>query len=621
MKKYLLLFFKCVLLWFCLFTLQRILFSIFYFSKLHDSPISEYFGVYFYSIRIDLGVASILSVLPFLFICIYEISKKSLFKKLFTIVLFVELIVVILVNCGELNAYGEWNHKLTTRVFTHLVNPDEVYRSANWKMILGFLSIFILELGTCLFLFKRFFRSIPVSPLQFSFKNLGLGVLSFAMLSSLSVLALRGGLQPIPMNINAGAYSNHAILNDISINPLYYFGNSYIRYKKGNLDGVLPKVDEAAAEAYVDELFGYDRSMSEKIFAVEKPNIVLVILEGWAADAVSCLSETKGSTPYFDEMAKKGLLFSQFYACSGTSEIGNSSILSGFPALPEISLTQQPDKYRKVPAINQDLETLGYNSSYLFGGDLKYGNIGGYLLDHNFGSVKDENDLPPVKKRGKLNYYDEDLYRFFESDLDAKKEPFLACTFTGSTHSPYDHPPLKHKKFKGREAEYMNSLVYADSVMHQFMENVKKKSWYKNTVFVFVADHGHPNEHNDNPHISGYSRIPLLIYGPALKSDYQGKLIEKIGSQADLATTLLTQLGLGTEKYPFSKDLLNPSAPGFAMHTITNGFGWVTKEGNFSYHLYNKAYMDENYVHTDKVSLFHRGSLYLYSAYSYFSKL
>jgi hypothetical protein len=49
------------------------------------------------------------------------------------------------------------------------------------------------------------------------------------------------------------------------------------------------------------------------------------------------------------------------------------------------------------------------------------------------------------------------------------------------------------------------------------------------------------------------------------------------------------------KRYTWSKDLLNPACPQFALHTINRGYGWVTEKGNFSYHMDFKNYPENNY--------------------------
>jgi phosphoglycerol transferase MdoB-like AlkP superfamily enzyme len=166
----------------------------------------------------------------------------------------------------------------------------------------------------------------------------------------------------------------------------------------------------------------------------------------------------------------------------------------------------------------------------------------------------------------------------------------MHCAFTGSTHSPYDYPDRGTKKWKGAEADFMSSMYYADKCLYDFIQKSKKEKWYKNTVFVLVADHGHASALLQNPNLSGYFHVPMLLFGEPIKKDYRGKKIETVGSQSDIARTLLVQLGGDYKRYKWSKDLLNPNCPQFALHTINRGYGWITPKGNFSYHMDGKNY-------------------------------
>jgi phosphoglycerol transferase MdoB-like AlkP superfamily enzyme len=192
-----------------------------------------------------------------------------------------------------------------------------------------------------------------------------------------------------------------------------------------------------------------------------------------------------------------------------------------------------------------------------------------------------------------LNYYDEDLYRFFLKEINQTKQPFLQCVFTGSSHAPYDHPKTGKQKFDGVESDYMNSLVYSDKALGTFINKVKKLSCYKNTLFVFVADHGHGTPFNESPHVGAFFRIPLLFWGEMIKPEYKNKKINTLGSQCDIAATLLYQLRIDSKNYPWSKDLMNPNVPEFALHTINKGYGWVTNKGNMTFQMQSNIYVED----------------------------
>jgi phosphoglycerol transferase MdoB-like AlkP superfamily enzyme len=620
-KKIILKYILLLLFWIFLFDLNRLIFSLFYFSKFKNVLFSEWLQAFLYSMRLDLAMGAALSVLPILILSFYYYFPKKSLRYIFYTFLYIQIAFVILINSGEILTYEEWNHKLTSRVFKHLSNPDEVFRTASWfTTILFFLigniqfifSYQVLKKMNFIFLVKEDKKHVLVKMLTSFF--------GFIVLGSTSFLLLRGGVQQIPLNINSAIYSNVPILNDLSVNPPYNFCKSYLIYNKTNLDHLIPKMDSTKANLIVEQLYDYPDSNAIQLLNKPKPNVVLVIFEGWAAEAIDCLGKTKGATPNFNKLAKQGYLFENIYASSGTSEIGNATIFSGLPAIPEVSITMQPDKSRKLSTINQDLQKNGYESGYLFGGDLKYGNIGGFLMDHNFQNIVDESNLPSMD-RGKLNYYDEDVYQFLIKEINKRKKPFFQCVFTGSSHAPYDYPSKTPKKFSGEESDYMNSIIYADWCLGNFIKEVKKQSWFSNTIFVFISDHGHTTPSAPTPHESPFFRIPLLFWGPALNSKYSGKRNPILGAQCDFAYTFLRQLNIKSNAYPWSKNLLSISCPEFALHSINKGFGWAKPTGNFTYHLQDKIYIQQtfsNEIFNDEKM---KGNAMLNSIYNYYKNL
>lgn len=621
-KKLFIQFLKLFLFWILVFDFQRVLFLIHNWGKFADVSVGEWIGAFYYSLKLDLGTAGALCILPALFLSLRLISNQKWINVSFYAILFIEAIFVAMIHSGEINAYGEWNHKLTSRVFMHLGNPDEVFRTADYGMTIWYVVFLILELIFAWKIMRALFKFDVNITMNRWFVGAPVAILSFAIFGSVSFLLLRGGLQPIPMNINAATYSKHPVANDLSINPLYFFGKSYLLYNRSEIDEYMPKIDSVEARTLTEKMMGYPKKHDNYFLKNKRPNVVFIVLEGWSAEAISCLSETKGSTPHFDKIAKEGLLFTNVFATSGTSEIGNSSIFSGFPGIPEVSISMQPEKHRKLKSLNQNLKEWGYSSGYMFSGDLKYGNIGGYFMDHGFDVVKDENDFPSDLPRGKLNFYDEDLYRFLIDEINQSKQPFLQCAFTGSTHSPYDQPKAKKGKvFTGVEADFMNALVYSDEAMGKFIQNCRKQPWFDNTVFVFVADHGHPTPTVTNPSSSIYNHIPLLFWGNAIKDEYRGKRIDVIGSQADIAATLLYQMDGNSEGYPWSKDLMNPAVPQFALHTITRGYGWITPKGNMTYEMQSGVFVEDNFPAPVRKEEHQNCFAFLTEVYRYYKEL
>ena len=125
---------------------------------------------------------------------------------------------------------------------------------------------------------------------------------------------------------------------------------------------------------------------------------------------------------------------------------------------------------------------------------------------------------------------------------------------------------------------------YTDQCVGQFMKAASKQSWYKNTLFVIVADHGHrlPRLYT-SAHYVGKYRIPLIFYGEVLQPNYHKKQINTIGSQTDIASTLLSQLNISDSAFRWSNNLLNPNRNEFAFYSFDDGFGWIDDDVRICY--------------------------------------
>lgn len=608
--------FLFLIFWVIQFHFERILFLAVHFSRFNDASFLELIRIFFESFRLDIATAAMLSAIPLLLWLFWCYVKSNASRMIFLSAIIVELVIISLIHSGEVNVYYEWNHKLTSRVFMHLSNPDEVFRTAEWTSQFLFFFIFCLEITFGILLLRWFKFSLVDLERKWIFLPS-----SLLYLTCFLVLA-RGGFQQIPINIDSAYFSKNSRVNDLSVNSTYYFGNSYLLFKRNDLENHLPKINPNNAKLIADSLYFFTRKHENFILEDTKPNVVFIIMESWSASVIGCMSETKGLTPNFDRLASEGYLFQNIYATNTTSEIGNTSIFSGYPALPEIAISLEPEKNRKLPSINQVLKRSGYSSHYLFSGDLKYGNIQGYLTQHDFDELADEKNFPSNLTKGKLNYYDEDLYELFLKKINKTKTPFMHCAFTGSTHSPFDYPKRKGwQKWKGKEEAYLNSVYYADWAIGQFIEKAKKQHWYSNTIFVFVADHGHHSNTIISPNQSLFFRIPLLIYGEPLKKEFRGNQCTKIGSQSDIAATLLHQMRHSSNQFKYSKDLLSPNVHSFAFHATIRGYGFVSEKGSCLYNLDSKRYL-ENFYDASNFKVEKRKSEALFVAYyNFFNSL
>lgn len=234
---------------------------------------------------------------------------------------------------------------------------------------------------------------------------------------------------------------------------------------------------------------------------------------------------------------------------------------------------------QKIPAISQSLFKHGYHTSFFYGGESEFDNYKAFILSHDYQKLVDKNNFKGDKMRSRWGKYDELVFAKQITDLKQEKQPFFSTLLTLTNHEPYEVPGTSKFGTADNIAKFKSTAYYTDSCINAYLNNAKKESWYKNTLFIFVADHGHllPKNTNDISVPQRY-HIPLLFYGDVIKNEFQGKKFNNIGSQTDIATTLLTQLNIPAKQFVWSKNLLNPYNKSFAFFSWDNGMGFIDNQ-------------------------------------------
>lgn len=594
---------RLLAIWLIIFLFQRLLF-IFHFFGDFSGSYGELFAMPFHGFQLDLSgfayamaIAFLLSTFSF-----FIPSERGLkiINRIIRVYFWIIVVAASLIMCGEIVTYIEWKTKLSSKIFLHLGTPSEVFRTASGSYTLWYIVYFVVQIVFVYFLYARVFKGNNIKAATLVIWKRFVYALGYlAVIGAIFVLMIRGGVQQIPVSATDAYFSKKQIVNDVTVNPLWNFIHTCYVHFKVDLSVYYQNLDPAEAETLMHELYESDGIDTVRIFNAEKPNIILVTLEGWSGQMIEPLGGEPGITPHFNQLCEEGLLFTEIYSTGGTSETGHSSIISGYPTISGISISTESAKCRQLPSINQSLEDQGYNSFYTFGGSLSYGNIGGYLTDVGFDRLVDENDLD-LQPTGKLGIHDEAMFPYFLSEIQKAKRPYFYGLFTQSTHSPYDMPA---EPLPGYEDEYVTSMYYADTHLHKFIEGIRKLPDFDNTIVVFIADHGRAHSLNQNTYDEKYFHIPLLIWGGALDKNYAGQRVERVGSQADLAKTLLNQLDLNTEAYHWSKDLLDPSTKEWAICTSTLSYGWKDKDGYTVYHMIDGRLVQSPYTEQEKIDL------------------
>lgn len=568
-----------------LFTTMRIVFIFKYWSliKLGDIAFGEILKVFVSALPLDIATICFMLALPLIYMfVVYSINKNTFFASLRW---FFYLLIAVynLIAIADIGIYGEWRTKLSYRALMYLENPSEVINTAETEQTL--LLIVLWTFFTILFcwLYTKFVEPMPDDGKTPKTKPSILAT-GFMLMVALFFLGMRGGFNEIPITSSKVYYSSHKIANEICVNPAYYLVENILNSKKVETRAHFNYMDVMTAKNRVDVLHEPSCDSTTYILKMERPNIVVILLESWSADLIESLGGEAGITPNFRELEKDGLLFTNIYANANRSQHAISSLFGGLPGLPVTTITNHPDKYYALPSLVKRMDSIGYHTSFYFGGELNYGNILSYLRYNEFDEIIEGRNINEGFKKGKLGYHDTDVMPWYAEQLSKYQQPFFSTLFTQSTHSPYDYPKIfEELQWPEIEKAYVNSGHYTDIAIKLFMEKARQQEWYDSTLFVFVADHSHASYKNHRMESFEHHKIPMLIYGEPLIDSLRGKTFDKICGNTDLPAMILAQLKQPYSEFMWSKNIFDKCYKPFAFFELNGGLGWKTPEGEFVY--------------------------------------
>jgi phosphoglycerol transferase MdoB-like AlkP superfamily enzyme len=326
-------------------------------------------------------------------------------------------------------------------------------------------------------------------------------------------------------------------------------------------------MDEARAIALTRQMVAQDntrfltpagtRSLLRHVDNGENPkklNIMLVINESFGSTYVDNLDNKRDEiiTPNLTRLSKDGLWLTNMYSTGVRTVRGLEGLLTSFSPIPGISTARRPGS-DGMSSIAFVLKDKGYQTAFLYGGRALFDNMGNYWSGIGFDTVWEQSDIADIGfdtiwGAADEYIYDEALRRM--ETMSATGEPFFLSMLSISNHRPYTYPEGRIDKDPADKRKE-NVATYADWSFGRFIEMARKRPWFDDTVFIFVADHG--------PRLSGSAlvpvdryRIPLLYYAP---KHIKPALIDTTGSILDFAPTLMGLLGLSFDSPFFGIDM------------------------------------------------------------------
>ncbi len=565
---------KLYVFWLVVFLVQKMLFMLFNPVESMVLPATDWLKVLYHGLPLDLSAGAYLMVIPCMLLVSAPLWRKSLLRIFLVSYVVAMLLIVLFVGVVDMNLYRYWGTKLDIMPLFYLNNPTEALASISVGEILLLVLLFVV---LAIFFSAGFMRLVIGKNWHSIRYNLKSSLLAL-FIAMLLILPARGGVDVATINPGVVYFHQHQFANHSAVNVLWNVLYSWV--EKENMLASKTFMSDEQARGLFAEIHQFSDVGSPRVIK-EHANILLIVLEGFSNKIIEPLGRYNDITPYLNKLCSESLVFSNFFASGDRSDKGLVSIFSGFPSQPQSIIIKYSSKTQRLPFLTDAFHDKGYQTAFYYGGNINFANFRSYFTRASMDDIITINDFSRKIKRQKWGVPDEFVYDRILHDLDSIREPFFVSVFTLSSHDPFDVPGEPVFDRSTREALSKNGYYYADRCLGEFIEKAKQKHWWDNTLVVITSDHGSRSPGNTDGHSREKFAIPMLWLGGALLCE--PSFVKTYGSQVDIASTIYNQFGFGSTSFSYSKNLLTPSANGYAYYAFNNGFGFYTSGAGMIY--------------------------------------
>lgn len=560
--------------WFLIFSfLLRVVFFIWQYDEVSWN-IMDIVRTLFTGLLFDIGsIAFVCMPAVIYYIFIPDKLIGSLFDRIM-IWFFTSLTVFILVFVflAEITFWEEFRARFNFIAVDYLVYTFEVIANIrqSYPLPLLFCVVFIFTIGTLVFFYyKKVFTETFHA--DFPFRQ------RFILLVSAAAICFFYGFY---MKNSQAEWSGNRYNSEISKAGIYSFfaafRNNQMKYHEfyTSLDNkvafsiVREKLSDSNAVLTGDALSIRRIINAEPGKGEQQKNIVFILIESMSADFMKEFGNEKNITPFMDSLAQHSLFFTNMYATGTRTVRGMEAVTLCIPPTPGQSIVKRPDN-TGLFSISNVFKAKNCQPGFFYGGDGYFDNMNTFFGGNGFNIYDRGHRIVPGESfKGKREHIkdsevsfenawgicDEDIYSKMlqvADKYDAKRQPFFNFVMTTSNHKPYTYPAGKVSIASGSGRS--GAVMYTDYALRQLFEKAKTRPWYKNTVFVIIADHCASSAGKNEIDVSNY-HIPAFIVNLPGTGDQK---IGKLCSQIDLFPTLFSLLNWKYESNFFGKDILS----------------------------------------------------------------
>ena len=573
MKKRIIYIVSYFLLVLTLFVSQKPLFMLYNDASGKGALFSDFFRVMENGMSLDATTAGYLTALPFLLVLVSIWVKKFPLRKLLLPYYIIAALLSAIVFVVDMGLYPFWGFKLDASIFLYLDSPKEAMASVS----LGFILLRVVAMLLLTAFYAWLMCKVTPRKLEATRKRIG-GTLGMLLLGGILFVIIRGGVTESTSNVGQVYFSNNQFLNHSAVNPCFSLLSSMGKSK--DFASEFNFFDEEQRAKLVEGLYPTsDGDSLTSVLRSNRPNVLLVLMEGFGGAFIEPLGGLPDVAPNLNRLSEEGVFFTNCYANSFRTDRGTVCALSGYLGLPTASVMKIPTKSRTLPAISEELVKAGYNTDFLYGGDINFTNMKSYLLSKGYQHLTADTDFSLAERSSNVWGVNDDITsEWLLEQLKQRTEedaPWFTTYLTLSSHEPFEVP------YHRLEEKIPNAFAYTDECLGKLIDGLKQSPLWEDLLVVCIPDHGFCYPQGTTDRGGEFSHIPMLWLGGAVKEPMK---IDKIMNQTDMAATLLAQLGLDHSMFPFSRNVLGSDyVYPFAFYSSGSVFAFRDSTGVTAY--------------------------------------
>ncbi len=571
------------------YTFCRLLFVYFNNDLLQIDNFLQLTKLLYHGIRFDsMSIVYLNSIFILLSIIPFKINTSKIYQDVLIWIYFIFNGIGMLLNFIDFEYY-RFNLNRLMSSFLEAIESEPNKSELILHYIFDYYHVLIIYL-TFLFVWIFLYKMVKLKD-QLSFRNKNYYLSSlfiFLFTAVFCVMGARGGdlkksTRPITI-IDAMDNVNNPQHADIILNTPFtilktLFKKPFKLINKFNNDEILNELNTIKQ---------YNRVLKDP-----SPNVIIFILESMGREYWGSMNKERkikdfiGFTPFLDSLAEHSLVFSNAFATSRKSIHAMPSILAGIPSF-EISYTSTPYSKQKIESIVSIANSMDYNTSFFHGasngsmGFLGFSNTLGFK--NYYGRSEFNND---DEYDGYWGIWDEPFLQFTKETLDNKKQPFLATVFTITSHEPYVIPKKYDNRFNQGIIPMHKCVLYTDFSIKKFFDESKNSDWFKNTIFLFTADHSNKSYYPYYQKTINRFANPIMIYIP--NSEFKGE-VNSLASHMDIYPTIVDLIGYKKPFRSWGKSLVTPDdLNSIVVNYLGGGSYFIMNDSLISVHNGEKA--------------------------------